>query len=245
MFEFSQIGVIHSCFKEKFGVARQSLMMSQALGVLKLDPNPAFSLAVKDLEGFSHVWVLYVFHKNIETPWHPTVNPPRLDGPNRVGVFASRSPHRPNPIGQSALKLERIDLVAKNGIEIHVSGLDILDGSPLLDIKPYLSYADSIPEAKSGWAINAIPKYPVTFSSRSLSAIKQSATSQHPDLKELLVQMLELDPRPTSQRQALPIIEPESEGRKFAFRLFDFDVQWQIVDQGIHVVDLISPRFKQ
>lgn len=238
---FSPIGVVKSCFKEKFGVPRQSLMADQAFGILKLNPDPAFSLAVKDLEGFSHIWVLYVFHKNIEKGWNPTIIPPRLEGPQRVGVFASRSPHRPNPIGLSCLKLERIDHLAKGGIEIHVSGLDILDGSPLLDIKPYLSYADSIVDAKSGWAEGEIQKYPVTFSTKSLSTIEKSAKTQHPKLKELLVQMLELDPRPTSQRAAIPIGQTDSEGRRFAFRLFDFDVHWQILDQSIHVIDLVPP----
>ena len=236
--QFSQIGVVQSCFAEKFGVPRQSLMVKQALGVLKFNPDPNFPMAFKDLEGFSHIWVTYVFHKNIEKGWTPTIIPPRLDGPQRVGVFASRSPHRPNPLGLSCLKIEKIDLKAKCGIEIHVSGLDILDGTPILDIKPYLPYADSVPDAKCGWASGNIPKYPVSFSTQSLDSIKKS--SQHPNLKELLTQMLELDPRPTSQRKYVSIDDPSSKSRQYAFRLFDFDVQWQIVDQGIYVIDLVS-----
>ncbi len=158
----------------------------------------------------------------------------------RVGVFASRSPHRPNPIGMSCVKLEKIDLKAKGGPEVHVSGLDILDGSPLIDIKPYLPYADSIPDAKCGWASSDIPKYPVSFSEKSLISIENS--HRHPNLKELLIQMLELDPRPTSQRQYISIEDPKSRSRKYGFRLFDFDVQWEIVNQGIHVIDLVPLR---
>lgn len=238
-FEFLPIGIVRSCFKEKFGVPKQSMMLSQALGVLKLNPDPSFRTALNHLEDFSHVWVLFVFHKDIAKVWRPTIDPPRTTGPRRIGVFASRSPHRPNPIGMSALKLERIDYEAPGGIEIHLSGLDILDGTPVLDIKPYVPYADNLNGAKSAWASADIPKYPVHFTPKSLETIASQARVHHPQLKELLVQMLELDPRPKSQRLGMPIESPQSEGLEFAFRLFDFDVRWQIAARGIHVLDLL------
>lgn len=227
------IGIVQSCFTEKFGVPRQSMMVNAATGVLKF--NPEYQSAFEYLETFSHLWVIFLFHKNLEKAWKPTINPPRVSGPQRVGVFASRSPHRPNPIGLSCVKIEKIN---KLDFEIHVSGLDILDGSPILDIKPYLPYADSIPDATAGWASDEILKYPVTFSPQSLTQIENINAKFHPNLKGLLIQMLELDPRPTSQRQAIPIDKVESEGRHFAFRLFDFDVQWCIQNQGVYVKTL-------
>jgi tRNA-Thr(GGU) m(6)t(6)A37 methyltransferase TsaA len=237
-FQFQSIGILSTPFKEKFGVPRQSLMMSEAKGLLKLNNEPGYLAALRHLDQFSHVWIVFVFHKSMNKPWHPLIETPRVDAGARMGVFATRSPHRPNPIGMSAVKLESIDFEAKSGIEIHLSGLDLLDGTPVLDIKPYLPYADRIAEANSGWIKTAIERFPVRFSPRSLAVI--AAASQHPGLRLLIEQMLELDPRPTSQRKAAPIADPASEGMKFAFRLLDFDVQWVVVEAGILVEDLVE-----
>ncbi len=233
------IGVIKTCFSEKFGVPRQSLMIQEARGILKLKPVPDYRTALNHLEGFSHIWVVFVFHQN-EEKWHPTISPPRIGAPRKVGVFASRSPHRPNPIGMSAVKLEKIDFDAPGGIEIHLSGVDILDGSPVLDIKPYLPFADSIPEAASGWATGEIPCYSVEFSPESRQSIENYSQTRHPRLKELIKEMLEWDPRPTSQRRAMPIENPECEGMRFGFRIFDFDVQWEVRNGGILVRELVA-----
>ncbi|MDD5758524.1 MAG: tRNA (N6-threonylcarbamoyladenosine(37)-N6)-methyltransferase TrmO [Desulfobulbaceae bacterium] len=235
---FSPIGYIQSCFKEKFGVARQSMMIPQALGVLKLNPDPAYPNSLNHLKEFSHLWIIFVFHKNIAKGWKPLINPPRLEAPKQVGVFASRSPHRPNPLGMSAVKLEKIDFSAPGGIELHLSGLDILDGTPVLDIKPYLSFADSFVDATLGWASQSIQKYRVEFSSESITSIHKSGTRYHPNLQALLQQMLELDPRPTSQRKRSRIESDASEGLVFAFRIFDFDVKWKIHNKGIFVMGL-------
>jgi tRNA-Thr(GGU) m(6)t(6)A37 methyltransferase TsaA len=237
-YSFAPIGYIQSCFKEKFGVARQSMMIPQARGVLKFNSDPAYRDSLRHLQGFSHLWIIFVFHKNIEKGWKPLINPPRLEAPKQVGVFASRSPHRPNPIGMSVVKIEEIDFLAPGGIELHLSGLDILDGTPVLDIKPYLSFADSFGDATPGWASQSIQKYRVEFSSESARTIQESGTGYHPDLQALLQQMLEIDPRPTSQRKRSRIDSVESEGLVFAFRIFDFDVKWQIHNKGIFVVEL-------
>ncbi len=213
-------------------------MISQALGLLKLNPDPTYLNSLSHLNEFSHVWIIFVFHKNIVKGWNPLINPPRIEAPKQVGVFASRSPHRPNPIGMSVVKIERIDLSAPGGIELHLSGLDILDGTPVLDIKPYLPFADSFVDATSGWASQKIQKYQVEFSSSSLLFIQRSGTKYHPDLQALLQEMLELDPRPTSQRKRSRIESDESEGLVFALRLFDFDVKWKIHNKGIYVLEL-------
>ncbi|NTV15370.1 MAG: tRNA (N6-threonylcarbamoyladenosine(37)-N6)-methyltransferase TrmO [Desulfobulbaceae bacterium] len=237
-YSFAPIGHIQSCFKEKFGVARQSMMISQAQGVLKFNPDPAYVNSLRHLQEFSHLWIIFVFHKNIEKGWKPLINPPRLEAPKQVGVFASRSPHRPNPIGMSVVKIERIDFSAPGGIELHLSGLDILDGTPVLDIKPYLSFADSFADAALGWASQSIQKYRVEFSPDSARSIQNSGSKYHPNLQALLQQMLELDPRPTSQRKRASIDAAQSEGLVFAFRIFDFDVKWQIHNKGIFVLTL-------
>lgn len=237
-YSFAPIGYIQSCFTEKFGVAKQSMMISQARGVLKFNPDPTYRNSLNHLHEFSHLWIIFVFHKNIAKGWKPLINPPRLDAPKQVGVFASRSPHRPNPIGMSVVKIEAIDLFAPGGIELHLSGLDILDGAPVLDIKPYLAFADSFSDATQGWASQSIQKYRVEFSPESARAIQESGSRYHPNLQALLQQMLELDPRPTSQRKRSAIESAESEGLVFAFRIFAFDVKWKIHNKGIFVVEL-------
>ena len=237
---YPPIGVIQTCFKEKFGIPRQSLMVKDAVGILKLNPDPEYRTAFNHLEDFSHIWVIFVFHQH--SNWRPTTRPPRIDGPRRVGIFASRSPHRPNPIGLSAVKLEKIDLNAPGGIEIHVSGVDIMDGSPILDIKPYIPFADRIAEANGGWAEGEITRHPVSFSAKSLELLDQLSAVEYPRLKLLITQMLEWDPRPTTQRRAKPIQDPAMHGQEFFFRVSDFDVRWQIVDQAIHVLDLIPQK---
>lgn len=238
IFPFQPIGTLRTAFTEKFGVPRQSMMISEARGILKLKPDPDYRTALNHLADFSHVWVIFVFHQSIEKGWKPTIRPPRVDAPRKVGVFASRSPHRPNPIGMSAVKLDRIDLDAPGGIEIHLSGVDIMDGTPVLDLKPYLPFADCLQYATGGWAESEIPKYRVEFSATCLEKLGQNA-SAHPRLKELITQMLEWDPRPTSQRRTMAIDKPESQGMRFGFRILDFDVRWEIRDQGVHVLDLV------
>lgn len=233
---YPPIGVLHTCFTEKFGTPRQSMMVGEARGILKLNPDPGFRAALNHLEEFSHVWIVFSFHKHLRKGWRPTIRPPRIDTHPRVGVFASRSPHRPNPIGLSAVKLEKIDLDAKGGIEIHLSGVDILDGTPVLDIKPYLPFADRIDQANGGWAGTQIRRYGVSFSERALKVIE---SQNDPRLKALIEEMLSWDPRPTSQRRAMPIEDPATEGKIFGFRIFSYDVQWEVRAQEIAVVDLI------
>lgn len=230
------IGIIHTCFAEKFGVPRQSLMVSEAKGIIQLAPDFAHPDTILHLEEFSHLWVVYLFHKNQNSnhpeKWTNTITPPRIDAPKKVGVYASRSPHRPNPIGLSVVKLEKISVV-KGVVEIEVSGVDILDGSPVLDIKPYVPYADSVPDASSGWIKNEINRYEVKFSAQAEAALFGN------EVKKLITEMLEWDPRPRSQRELAPIESPNSVGKRFAFRLKKFDIHWQIADDSkIEVVEI-------
>ena len=232
---FEPIGILETCFVEKFGAPRQSGMIPAARGILKLKPDPAYRDAVRHLETFSHVWIIFHFHDLLDSAWKPLISPPRIDAPGRIGLFASRSPHRPNALGMSAVKLERIDLEAAGGIEIHLSGIDVLDGTPVYDLKPYVPYVDCIPSASAGWTASEIPKFEVRFSDKSLKQLENFKRDKvgPEDLAILITQTMEYDPRPTSQRKALPLSEPKNDGLQFAFRIAAFDIHWSIQEQGL------------
>ncbi len=239
-YSFEPIGVLRSCYKEKFGIPRQAGLAAGADAILKLRDDPFMQNAVRELQTFSHVWLIFVFHERGAKDWKPSIRPPRLGGARKVGVLASRSPHRPNPIGLSAVKLERIDIAAKEGIEIHLSGVDILDGTPVLDIKPYLPYADSIPEASAGWAEAPITRTQVDFTEQAEHAIEARRSTQHPNLRELILQMVELDPRPAFQKRRMPPDAPNAQGTQYGFKLFDFDVKWEIQEGRFRILDLVD-----
>jgi tRNA-Thr(GGU) m(6)t(6)A37 methyltransferase TsaA len=246
-YRFDPIGVLHTCFKEKFGIPRQPGLVTGAQGTIKLGADPLLRTALRELEGFSHLWVIFVFHDQglgAERTWKPSIRPPRLGGARKVGVLASRSPHRPNPIGLSAVKLERIDLDAPGGVEIHVSGVDVLDGTPVLDIKPYLPYADSIADASAGWAAEPIERVDVEFDETALRAIElrggSGKAARYPRLREMIVEMLSLDPRPAFQKRRMPAGAPEAQGTRYGFRLFEFDVKWEIRDGRFAVLDVVE-----
>ncbi len=242
-FEFEPIGVVNSCFKEKFGIPRQPGLATQALGVIKLRDDPFLKQALKGLEGFSHLWIIFVFHRHDSKNWKPSIRPPRLGGAKKVGVLASRSPHRPNPIGLSAVKLLNVNLDAPGGAEITVEGVDILDGTPVLDIKPYLPYADGVADATSGWAEEPIVRQEVVFSSRALTQVEEkSADSRYPRLKQLIEEMLALDPRPAFQSRRMPASSREAQGSRYGFALYDFDVKWEIRDGKFVVLEILSVR---
>ncbi|CAK9253100.1 unnamed protein product, partial [Sphagnum jensenii] len=232
------IGVLQTCFKEKFGIPRQPGLVSEAEGLLKLNDDPFLKTAIRELQGFSHLWLIFVFHQHDAKNWKPSIRPPRLGGARKVGVLASRSPHRPNPIGLSAVRILEIHADAAGGPEIRVAGVDILDGTPVLDIKPYLPYADSIGDAKSGWAEEPIVRTPVEFSEQGQIALDNRSGDKYPQLRELIVQILELDPRPAFQKRKMPPSSPAAEGTSYGFRLLDFDVKWKIKEAKFVVLDV-------
>ena len=150
VYSFDPIARICSDYTSKFGIPRQSgLARTQA--EIRFEPAYAMPEAVRGLEGFSHLWILWIFSESAPKGWHPTVRPPRLGGNERVGVFASRSPFRPNPIGLSCVQLTGIEIRDGAGPVLHVQGADLMDGTPVLDIKPYIPYCDSHPEASEGF----------------------------------------------------------------------------------------------
>lgn len=237
-FEFAPIGYVKSPFLDKFGVPRQPGLASRAKGVLKIGKDPDLKTALRGLEEFSHLWIVFVFHEHGGKNWKPSIRPPRLGGNRKVGVLASRSPHRPNPIGLSAVIIERIDLEAEGGPEIHVGGIDLLDGTPILDLKPYLPYADSIPEANAGWASEPIPRTPVSFTETAEEEIRRFDPDGSRNFRSLIVEVLELDPRPAFQQRQLPVTKPEAWGTRYGFELLGRDVRYEIREDGFRVIGI-------
>lgn len=230
MFQFPPIGVIRSCFCEKFGIPRQSGLVPAARATLELLPPYNQPAAVRGLEGFSHLWLVFVFHGIPAGRWQPTVRPPRLGGNRRLGVFATRSPFRPNPIGLSTVKLDHI-AVRQGQVVLHLAGVDLLDGTPVLDIKPYLPYSDRIAEAIGGFA----PKAPEAELKVDFSPAASEFCAAWPegDLRELIYQILRQDPRPAYER-ADPT--PQRHGMK----LYDLDVRWETRDGVAYVTEIVE-----
>ncbi len=151
------IARLHSDFSTKFGIPRQSGLVDALRSTVIFEPEFRSSEAVRGLEGFSHIWLLWQFSRAVRDGWSPTVRPPRLGGNRRLGVFATRSPFRPNPIGLSAVRLVGVELGGGDGPLLHVAGADLMDGTPIYDIKPYIPYADAHPEATGGFT-DAVPR---------------------------------------------------------------------------------------
>jgi len=238
-FEFESIGILNSPYQQRFGIPHQAGVSQGLNGIIKLKPDADFKTALRGLDTFSHIWVMFVFHSHGGKKWKPSIRPPRLGGNKKVGLFASRSPHRPNPIGISAVKLEKIDLEAKGGPEIHVSDVDLLDGTPILDIKPYIPLADKIDSANSGWADIPVPRYSVTFSDDAQQDLKKWDPELKNNLKSQIIAMIELDPRPAFQKRKIPMNQESSFGKKFGIDIFQYDVKYTIIESGFLITDIL------
>jgi tRNA-Thr(GGU) m(6)t(6)A37 methyltransferase TsaA len=187
------IAHIHSDYKSKFGIPRQSGLAPASVAVLELTAEYSTADALRGLEGFSHLWLIWGFSENTGSEWSPTVRPPRLGGNERVGVFATRSPFRPNNLGLSAVKLIRLDVDSPAKPLIYVSGADLMDGTPIYDIKPYVPYADSIADAADGFASQPeLDKLKVELPPDIAAKIPAEKLAA-------LLQCLALDPRPAYQ----------------------------------------------
>ena len=192
-FSMEPIARIHTDFSTKFGVPRQSGLVEALEAEIIFEPPYREPAALRGLEGFSHLWLVWVFHQAAGRPWSPTVRPPRLGGNRRMGVFATRSPFRPNPVGLSAVKLAGIEAVGPSGPVLRVRGADLVDGTPILDIKPYLPYADCIPEASGGFAPQpALAPLTVEIPPALLERVP-------PERREALEAVLAQDPGPRYQ----------------------------------------------
>lgn len=229
-YRFTPIGVVHACYREKFGVPRQPGLI-RVPGSIEIYPQYARPDAFRGLNEFSHLWVLFVFHQTRRGRWKPTVRPPRLGGNRRVGVFASRSMFRPNAIGLSVVELIGIEKRAA-GLQLNIMGGDFIEGTPVLDIKPYIPYADAIPAARSGYAQTPpATRFEVHFSAAALATIADYQASL-PDLQATLRAILEYDPRPSYRA------ETDAKDAEYAMRLYDLDVKWRVQAQSVLVYDI-------
>lgn len=221
VFSFTPIGFLKSCYPDKFGVPRQSGLVQKTYSELQLRPDLQPELALQGLEGYSHVWLQFVFHLNKSARYHAKVHPPRLEG-ETIGLFATRSPHRPNPIGLSLVELVEI----KNETLI-LCGADLVDGTPILDVKPYLPHIESRPDARSGWSGQVLKnEIQVNFLPEALETLqKWSEKTNRPELKEVIIDLIKQDPRPVVYRG---YEDGESPYRnKHALRLYEGDIHFE------------------
>jgi len=229
-FQFAQIGVIRSPYKEKFAVPRQPGLVKSGGGELHLIAPYNQADAVRGLEAFSHLWLLFIFHQTMEGGWRPTVRPPRLGGNARMGVFATRSTFRPNPIGMSLVELKGIRCQGEQVI-LDLGSLDLVDGTPVVDIKPYLPFAEALPEAKASYAQQAPQAtMPVSFTPELMPSLP-ALEKRYPHLRQFIVEVLAQDPRPAYRQQ-------EEAGKEYAVWLLDFNVRWRVTEAGFEVFAL-------
>lgn len=222
-FTVEPIAYIKTDFSSKFGIPRQSGLVDELEAKIIFEPQYRIPEAFRGLEGYSHVWLLWQFSECADKEWSPTVRPPRLGGNKRMGVFASRSPFRPNSIGLSCVKLISIDKTEESGTVLTVSGADLLDGTPIIDVKPYLPYVDSHPEASGGFALQEKEgSLNVDFASELLSYIPA-------DKQEALKAVLKQDPRPQYQN------DPE---RIYGLEFAGYDVRFKVKENLLTVVEI-------
>lgn len=207
------IARIHNDFSAKFGIPRQSGLVDSLLSTIVFEPEYRNPDAFRGLEGYSHIWLIWQFSEAVRKDWSPTVRPPRLGGNTRMGVFATRSPYRPNAIGLSSVRLEQVELHTKQGPVLYVSGADLMNGSPIYDIKPYLPYCDSHPEAKEGFTGSVErPKLQVEISEVLLERFPE-------ERRESLLAVLAQDPRPAYQDEPDRVYGMEFAGFEIRFKV--------------------------
>ena len=222
-FPMTPIAHIRSDFSSKFGVPRQSGLIESLESLVIFEPEYRNPDALRGLEGFSHIWLLWVFDRAVRPGWSPTVRPPRLGGNARLGVFATRSPFRPNPIALSAVTLAGIEETRERGTILRVRGADLMDGTPVLDIKPYLPYADCRPEARGGFA--AAP----AGETLEVCIPPEELEKVPPERRESLRAVLALDPRPRYQE------DPE---RVYGFGFAGLEVRFSVEGNRLRVREI-------
>lgn len=218
------IARMKSDFPTKFGIPRQSGLVQDLRSTVIFEPEYRNSDALRGIEDFSHLWIIWQFSEAVRQDWSPTVRPPRLGGNTRLGVFATRSPFRPNSIGLSCVRLLGTEHTANYGTVLHVAGADLMDGTPILDIKPYLPYADSQPDATGGFTDAAADfLLAVDFPTPLLQTLPS-------DKQQAAVGVLSHDPRPSYQR---------SHDRIYGLTFAGFDIRFSVQGRTLHVIDVI------
>ena len=217
------IARMHSDFATKFGIPRQSGLVEELKSTIVFEPEFRNPDALRGIEDFSHLWIIWQFSEAVRTGWSPTVRPPRLGGNTRMGIFATRSPFRPNNLGLSSVKLLGVEHTAEFGTVLHVGGADLMDGTPIFDIKPYIPYGDCHPEATGGFTDNAgefILK--VDFPVRLLNILPE-------EKREAAIGVLSHDPRPSYQRK------PD---RVYGLTFAGYDIRFKVAEDMLTVVEV-------
>lgn len=222
--ELKIIARLHSAFPTKFGLPRQSGLVDSIDATIVFEPEYRFPEALRGIEEFSHLWLVWGFSENRNRDWSPTVRPPRLGGNTRMGVFATRSPFRPNPVGLSCVRLVGVE---QNGTVLRVAGVDMVDGTPIYDIKPYIPYADCHPDASEGFTLqNRDYLLDVDFPAELLQIIPH-------DKRDGLIGSLAHDPRPAYQR------DPD---RIYGFEYAGFEIRFSVREKLLTVRDIIAKQ---
>ena len=217
------IARMHSDFATKFGIPRQSGLVDELRSTIVFEPEFRNPDALRGIEDFSHLWIIWQFSEAVRQGWSPTVRPPRLGGNTRMGVFATRSPFRPNNLGLSSVKLLGVEHTAQFGTVLHVGGADLMDGTPIFDIKPYIPYGDCHPDATGGFTDTAGEfLLEVDFPAELLTILPE-------EKREAAKAVLSHDPRPSYQRK------PE---RVYGLTFAGFDIRFQVVDETLRVVSV-------
>ena len=218
------IAFMHSDFATKFGIPRQSGLVAQLRSTIVFEPEYRNDDALRGIEDFSHLWIIWQFSEAVRDGWSPTVRPPRLGGNTRMGVFATRSPFRPNNLGLSCVKLLGVEHTADHGTVLHVGGADLMDGTPIFDIKPYIPYSDSHPDAKGGFTDTAGDfLLQVEFPDALLQKIPQ-------DKRDAAIGVLSHDPRPSYQRKP---------GRVYGLTFAGYDIRFTVEQDVLTVIEVL------
>lgn len=225
--ELQVIARMRSDFATKFGIPRQSGLVEELRSTIVFEPEFRNADALRGIEDYSHLWIIWQFSEAVRQEWSPTVRPPRLGGNTRMGVFATRSPFRPNSLGLSCVKLLGIEQTEKQGTVLHVGGADLMDGTPIFDIKPYIPYADCHPEASGGFTDTAGEfLLKVDFPAGLLEVLP-------PEKREAAIGVLSHDPRPSYQRKA---------GRVYGLTFAGFDIRFTVEDDVLTVREVNAAR---
>jgi len=220
------IARMHSDFATKFGIPRQSGLVEELKSTIVFEPEFRNPDTLRGIEDFSHLWIIWQFSEAVRTEWSPTVRPPRLGGNTRLGVFATRSPFRPNSLGLSSVKLLGVEKTEKYGTVLHVGGADLMDGTPIFDIKPYIPYGDSHPDATGGFTDTAGDfLLEVNFPEELLNVLPE-------DKRDAAMGVLSHDPRPSYQRKP---------GRVYGLTFAGYDIRFTVEDDILTVTEVQKP----
>ena len=223
------IGIIESKLKQRYETPRQGVLAKESEAVINLNPRNNFEQAVKDLSGFERIWIIYQFHLNKN--WKPLVNPPRHTR-KKVGVFATRAPYRPNQIGLSCVKLDKVD-----GLKIHISESDILNGSPVFDIKPYLPYSDSFPTAKTGWVKSGLENiYNVSFNIKAKKLAENLRLEKDINLLDYARVQLEFNPADTARKRITKSTKKSSKENQFVLVYQKWNLYYEVDERNMKVL---------